>query len=755
MLSPGSRLAQYEVTGQLGSGGMGEVYRARDLRLARDVAIKVMADHIAADPGMRERFETEARAVAALSHPSIMSIHELGVADGRSFAVMELLEGQTLRKRLESGPLPWREAVRMGVDVAEGLAAAHTKGIIHRDLKPENVFITSDGQVKILDFGLALHRVDVTDGEEVTGMRTVPGLVLGTFGYMSPEQVLGERVDGRSDIFAAGCLLYEMLTGRRLFTGGTPNEMIAGLLRTGLPDLSALDPIVPAELRTIIARCVDRDPGRRFISSGDLAMALRTLFTTGTERSATTTRRPRARGKSLAVLPFLNPGGDLDIEYLSDGITESIINSLSQLSGLRVVPRSLVFRYKGLQADPATIGLALNARTILTGHVVQHGDMLQIQAELVDTATESQLWGDRFRQKASDLLLVQEEIAWQISEALRLKLTGEQKKKLRKRPTVNADAYQEYLRGRHHWHNWGPESFPRAVEHFERALAFDPEYAMAYAGLGQAYGALSYYGLIRPAEGFPRARAAALRALEIDDRLPDAHVVIGLERLFWGWDWEGAERSLKRALELAPDLALGHAVYSLWLITTRQFDEALAAARRARALDPLSPFISMSVPWVHHFSGNTTEAIREVQDVLGLRPGLAEGANILVTSYEALGRFEEAAAGIEHAPHYGLQLDGAALLDAYRRGGAEAYWRARLVQMRALNPTVFANFAFALAHIQLGEYDRALDYLEEMVEAHAGGCVFIGVEQVMTRMRGLPRYDALLKRIGAPQPQTA
>jgi serine/threonine protein kinase/tetratricopeptide (TPR) repeat protein len=755
MLSPGSRLAQYEVTGQLGSGGMGEVYRARDLRLARDVAIKVMADHIAADPGMRERFETEARAVAALSHPSIMSIHELGVADGRSFAVMELLEGQTLRKRLESGALPWREAVRMGVDVAEGLAAAHSKGIIHRDLKPENVFITSEGQVKILDFGLALHRVDVTDGEQVTGMRTLPGLVLGTFGYMSPEQVLGERVDGRSDIFAAGCLLYEMLTGRRLFTGGTPNEMIAGLLRTGLPDLSALDPIVPAELRTIIARCVDRDPGRRFLSGSDLAMALRTLFTTGTERGSTLARRPRARGKSLAVLPFINTGGDPEIEYLSDGITESIINSLSQLTGLRVVPRSLVFRYKGLQADPATIGLALNARTILTGHIVQHGDMLQIQAELVDTATESQLWGDRFRQKASDLLLVQEEIAWQISEALRLKLTGEQKKKLRKGPTVNAEAYQEYLRGRHHWHNWGPESFQRAVEHFERALAFDPEYAMAYAGLGQAYGAMSYYGLMRPAEGFPRARAAALRALEIDDRLPDAHVVIGLERLFWGWDWEAAERALKRALELAPDSALGHAVFSLWLITTHQFDEALASARRARALDPLSPFISMSVPWVHHFSGNATEAIREVEDVLGLRPGLAEGANILVTSYEALGRFEEAAAGLERVPHYGLQLDGAALLDAYRRGGAEEYWRARLVQMRALNPPVFANFAFALAHIQLGEFDRALDYLEEMVDAHAGGCVFIGVEQVMTRMRGMARYEALLKRIGAPQPQTA
>jgi serine/threonine protein kinase len=755
MLPPGSRLAQYEVTGQLGTGGMGEVYRARDLRLARDVAIKVMADHIAADPGMRERFETEARAVAALSHPSILSIHELGVADGRSFAVMELLEGQTLRKRLASGPIPWREAVNVAVAIAEGLAAAHVKGVIHRDLKPENVFLTTEGQVKILDFGLALHRVNVGDGEVVTGMRTAPGLVLGTFGYMSPEQVLGELVDGRSDIFAAGCLLYEMITGRRLFDGGTPNEMIAGLLRTGLPDLSALDPITPAELRVIIGRCVDRDAARRFASAGDLAMALRTLFTTSTERNAVTARRPRSRGKSLAVLPFINSGADPQIEYLTDGITESIINSLSQLPGLRVVPRSLVFRYKGLQADPATIGLALNARTILTGHVVQYGDMLHIQAELVDTSTESQLWGERYRQKASDLLLVQEEIAWQISEALRLKLSGEQKKKLRKRPTVNPEAYQEYLRGQHHWHNWGPESFQRAIEHFERALAFDPGYARAYAGLGHALGALSYYGILRPSEGFPRARAAALRALEIDNRLADAHVVIGLERLFWGWDWEGSARALDQALALSPDLALAHAVRSLWLISAQRFDEARADAMRAKALDPLSPFINMGMAWVHHFSGNHAAAIREAQDVMTLRPGLTEGGNVLITSYESLGRFEEAAALIDKQEHYGIRMDGSALAAAYRSGGPEAYWRARLEQMRGAKAPLFANFAFATIHAHLGEFDRAVDYLEQMVEGHAGGSVFIGVEGSIARMRGNARFDALLRQIGAPQPHAA
>ncbi|HVL68983.1 MAG TPA: protein kinase [Vicinamibacterales bacterium] len=753
-LAPGTRLAQYEVTAPLGSGGMGEVYRARDLRLARDVAIKVMADHLAADPAMRQRFEIEARAVAALSHPSILSIHELGIVEGRPFAVMELLEGQTLRARLQEGALPWREAVRIGAAVADGLAAAHLKGIIHRDLKPENVFLTGDGSVKILDFGLALHRLEMATAELATGLRTAPGVVVGTFGYMSPEQVTGERVDGRSDIFAAGCLVFEMLSGRRLFEGATPQELLANLLHDALPDLSAIDPAAPSALRTIVARCVDRQAARRFASAGDLAMALRALLTNTSDRSGV--RRPRPRGKSLAVLPFVNTGADAQIEYITDGITESIINSLSQLPGLRVVPRSLVFRYKGLQTDPSTVGLALNARTILTGHILQQGDMLHIQAELVDTATESQMWGERFRQKASELLAVQEEIAWQISEALRLKLTGEQKKKLRKRPTIDSEAYQEYLRGRHHWHQWGPESFRKAVEHFERALSHDPEYALAYAGLGGAYGALSYYGMMRPAEGFPRARAAAQRALEIDPRLADAHVVLALERLFHGWDWPAAEASLLRALELDPELALAHAVYTLFLVSSGRFEEALAAAQRARALDPLSPFISMSVAWVYHFWGRPAEAAREIHDVLSLRPGLVDAGNILMASYESLERYEEAAALMDTQTCWSLPIDGRRLVEAWRTGGAEAYWRARLEEMLAPGEAPpLAGFTFAVAHCSLGEYDKAIDYLERMVDAHAGGSVFIAADEMLACLRGLPRFEALLARIGAPKPQQA
>lgn len=755
-LSPGTRLAQYEVTGTLGAGGMGEVYRATDVRLARDVAIKVMAAHIAADPLMRQRFETEARAVAALSHPSIMAIHELGVANGVPFAVMELLEGQTLRARLQEGPVAWREAVTIAATVADGLAVAHVKGIIHRDLKPENVFLTRDGAVKILDFGLAIQRFNVGPSELPTGFQqTVPGTVVGTFGYMSPEQVTGDRVDQRSDIFAAGCVLFEMLTGRRLFSGSTPQEVVANVLAAPRPALSAVDASAPPELKAIVARCVDRDPQRRFSSAGDLAMALRGLLST-TGSKAGSSRATRPKGKSLAILPFVNSSQDAQIEYLTDGITESIINSLSQLPGLRVLPRSLVFRYKGQATDPAAVGLALNARTILTGHVAQQGDLLLIQAELVDTVTETQLWGERFRQRTSDLLALQEEIAWQISEALRLKLTGAQKKKLRKRTTVNPAAYEEYLRGRHHWHNWSPESFRRAVEHFERALEHDPMYAQAYAGLGDAFGAMAYYGYVSPREGFPRARAAALRALEMDPNLADAHVTLGLERLFHGWDWTAAEASLNEALRLDPDSALAHSVRSLLLITCGRFDEALDASRKARALDPLSPFISMGAAWVCHFAGRREDALREVNDVLAMRPGLEEAGNVMINAYEALGRFREAADQIGRQRCWGLTLDGAALRESYERGGEAAYWRERLAQMeRHADRPPAVNFAHAIVLVYCNELDRAIDRLEQMVEHHVGGSVFIGVDPVLTRMRGMPRYDAVVRRVGAPLPQMA
>ncbi len=751
-LSPGDRIAQYAIVSPLGSGGMGEIYRARDTRLERDVAIKVMAGHIASDPEMRRRFETEAKAVAALSHPSILSIHELLILDGSPVAVMELLEGETLRSRMQRGTHPWRDAVACVVSIAEGLAAAHAKGVIHRDLKPDNVFLTTDGSVKILDFGLALHRLDGPEGTEaaVTAARTVPGTVLGTFGYMSPEQVRGERVDGRSDIFSLGCIMYEMLSGRRLFPGTTPEEIVGQLLYDSVPELSAFDPLAPPELRSIVSRMVERERNHRFDAAGDAAMALRSLLTAST--GSTTGRRAKPRGKSLAVLPFINAGADPELDYIIDGITESIINSLSQLDSIRVVPRSLVFRYKGLQADPATVGLALNARTIMTGRVMQQGDTLVLQAELVDTANEAQLWGERFRQKITDLVTVQEEIAWQISEALRLKLTGAQKKKLRKRSTVNAEAHQEYLRGRYHWNSWSPDGFRRAREHFERAIGHDPSYAHAHAGLADALGVMAYYGIVPPADGFPRSRAAAERAITLDPDIGDPHVALAVERLFWGWDWPEAEREIQTALKLSPKLAAAHAIHSLLLSTRGQRKEALAAALRARDLDPLSLFNNMAVTWTYHFAADFEGAVREAIKTREIAPGLEEAGNVRISSYEARGRFEEAMEVMAHQPCWGFRLDPAPLREALRTGGPREYWLKRLEAMnQAAPPPPGIHFGRAIVYHYLGDIERQLENAEQMVDSHVGGSVFIAVDPVLTSLRGHPRYEALIKRVGVPR----
>jgi serine/threonine protein kinase len=753
-LTAGSRLAQYEIVSAVGSGGMGVVYRARDTRLGRDIALEVTASPIASDPVMRRRFETEARAVASLSHPGILSIYELAIADGIPFAVMELLEGRNLRERMSSGSLPWREAAEISASIADGLAAAHAKGIIHRDLKPENVFLTSDGHVKILDFGLALQRLEVSpDPEAPTIARTMPGLVLGTFGYMSPEQVTGDRVDGRTDIFALGCLLYEMMAGRQLFSGPTPQELIAKLLHDTAPDLSVFDPLAPQELRAITGRCIEKNVERRFESAQDVSAALRALLSGSL--SARLPRTARSRGKSLAVLPFVN-AADPQLDYLSDGITESIINTLSQLENVRVVPRSLVFRYKGLQADPSTVGVALNAKTILTGRLTQHGDILSIQAELVDTGTESQLWGEQYRRKLADVITVQEEIAWQISEALRLKLTTAQKKKLRKRATVNPEAYQAYLRGRHYWNQWSPETFRKAVEYFQEAIELDPLYAAAYAGLGDAYGTMAYYGYIDQKDGFRRANAAARRALELDRELADAHVTLALSRLFAEWNWAEAGSELQQAIRLNPKLSVAHSINALYLATCGRFDEALKAAKTGRDLDPLSLMSNLAVAWVHHFAGNHDAAAREALRTRELAPALEESGNILVASYDSLGRHEDATRLMREQRCWGVQLDGDRLLAAYRQGGREAYWRMRLEQMRAaqgpLPPAIY--FGFAIIHHQLGEIDKAIDCLEKMVDGHVGACVFIGIDPQLASLRGNERFEAVLTRVGSPMAST-
>jgi serine/threonine protein kinase len=753
-LASGSFLRQYQILEPIGAGGMGEVYRALDTRLERHVAVKILPERTAQDAEARQRFEREARAIAALSHPAIVTIHEFTITETVLFAVMELLEGDTLRSRLIEGPLAWRPAVEIAAAVADGLAAAHAKDVIHRDLKPENIILVPGHGPKILDFGLARHSplVPVAAGESETIAGTLPGIVLGTLGYMSPEQLSGLAADARSDVFALGCILFEMLTGRRPFGGDTPQEIVAATLRDRPPRLQGLHPPAPAELGRIVEHCLAHSPERRFGTARDLAHALGATLT-GSGSAPVTIRKRPTRSKSIAVLPFENSGGDESLDYVSDGLTESIINSLSQLPDLRVVPRGSVFRYKGVKVDPGAAALALNARTLLTGRVARRADQLTVQAELVDSASESQLWGEQYRRPLAEMQGMQEEIAWHISEALRIRLTGEQKKRLTRKKTHSGDAYQEHLRGRYHWNRWTPEGFRAAVEHFERAVALDPTYAPAWAGIGDASGALAFYGLIDPSMGWPKAQHAALRAVQLDDRLPDAHTTLALVHMFHTWNWSEAEREFRRALDLNANHALARTFFGMYLGVVQR-TEGIDESRRAVELEPMSLLFNLNFGWALYQARRYPEAIRQAHHVLELDPTVHEAHALAATVNELLGNYPAAARHVTSAfQSLGAHAEGGtALAIPLRTESAEAYWRSRIQLMDSI-PGARERLpqVFIAAQIGIGNIDGALDLMERLVEIHSGHCVFLKSDPAYDALKGRPRYEALIARVFPPR----
>jgi len=540
-LKPGAKLGPYTLVAVIGAGGMGEVFRALDPRLGRHVAIKVLPEHLSHDPQALARFELEAKAVAALSHPNIVAIFDVGNDQGINYVVTELLEGESLRSRIKRGPVPWKEAVDLGIAIVEALAGAHSKDLIHRDLKPDNVFLTHDHRVKLLDFGIARWKPHVQtqdDGSVLT--RTLAGTVMGTVGYMSPEQVRGEPADAPSDIFSFGCVLYEMVTGKRAFHCGSPVETMAAILNERPIPPGNLHVHLPIDLDHIIASCLEKEPKGRFQDAPALVAALKAIEEGGTA-SGTANPLPAADGavNSIAVLPFTNASSNPDLEFLTDGITESLINSLSQLRGMRVVARTTVFKYKGKQIDPETAGRALRVRAILTGRVAQRGESLNVQCELVDVQEGSQLWGQQYHHKLTDIFVVQETIAREITKKLKLKLTREKMQRLTRRYTEDSEAYQLFLKGRYYWNKRTPEWMRKGIENFHLAIQKDPGYALAYAGLADCYALLGSYGALSPKDAFQKARSSALKALEIDKTLAEAHTALAFAQGFYEWDWRG------------------------------------------------------------------------------------------------------------------------------------------------------------------------------------------------------------------------
>ncbi|MBI3463405.1 MAG: protein kinase [Planctomycetes bacterium] len=784
MIAVGTQLGPYEVLASLGMGGIGEVYRGKDLRLDREVAIKVLPDRLGNSPEALARFERETKAVAALSHPNILAIHDCGKHEDVSFAVMELLEGETLRSRVARSPIPWRKALEIGVAIADGLAAAHSKGIIHRDLKPENIFLTTDGQVKILDFGLAHfqpHYSPTTETQSFRPAQTEPGVLIGTIAYMSPEQARGLPVDARSDIFSLGCVFYEMVGGQRPFHRRTPADTLAAILNQDPPDLGDSGSPTPLELSRLIRHCLEKNPEQRFQSARDLAFDIRAILSD----SAITKALPAAYRRrsqfaiwgtvtllclvallagvlyqrflvrekvinSLAVLPFSNLGGDPETEYLSDGITESLINNLSQLSNLKVMSRNSVFRYKGKEVDASVAARELGVRAILTGRVSQRGDGLSVSVELVDARDNSHIWGDQFRRKLLDTMSLQDEIATQISEKLRLRLTAEQQRHLTRRYTENAEAYRLYLQGRYHWNKYTENGFRKAMECFNQAIALDPTYALAYVGLAD-----SYYGLsnmyMPPSEAIPKARQAARKALETDETLAEAHVSLAIIKAQYDWDWPNAETEYRRGIVLKPAYAFAHHYYGHFLAANGRLQEAIEELKRALELDPLSLFSNATFAWLHYLARDYDGAIEHGRKTLEMDPNFAVTHYGLGMVYEQKLMFDEAIAEFQKAKS--LDPDNpyisALLGHAYAVSGRTGEALAIIEQLKErLREKHFDPFYMAVIYVGLGMREEAFEWLEKAYAARSEDLLLLKTDPHLDPIRSDPRFADLVRRIG-------
>lgn len=800
-------VSHYQILKKLGEGGMGEVYLAEDTLLRRRVAIKFLARQLMSEERAKKRFLREAHIVASLDHPNICAIHEIGEEDGRRFAVMQYVEGETLDAQMRHESLRLDQVLAIATQIVAALVEAHEHGIVHRDIKPQNIIVNARGQVKVLDFGLSKLVQDDHDSEAKTvSLVTESGMVIGTIPYMSPEQVQGEDLDGRSDLFSFGTLLYELVTGEQPFSRPSGKvSMISAILAYEPPPLNSYKPSVPQGLEEIVRNCLKKKREERYQSAKQLLSDLNTLrrslsqqqTISGTrtpslprsgqqnEKTGARIRRFSIAGaalvliaitavslyyafahrgtapkradavtaaiNSIAVLPFVNDSTAPDTEYLSDGLTESLMNDLARLPHMKIIARSSVFKYKNREVDAQTVGRELNVQAVLMGRVTLHGDDLLIIAELVSALDNSLIWHEQYPQKIQKILEIEEGISRTISQKLQSKLSGGDETPAIRHSTQDVEAYHLYLRGRY---DLNKRTNPiKAIDYFTKAIDRDPAYAKAFAGLADAYTALGLglYEGPAPSQTMPKAMTAAKRALEIDETLAEAHVSLALSKMQYDWDWPGAEKELRRAIELNPNYAPAYQWYVLYHLMMGRYDEAIADSKKAQELDPLSLIIYTNIGRTLYYSRKFDLAIEQMRSVLEMDKNSISAYILLGLCYENKGMYKEAIAAYkatlpltQNAP-----WSVAALGHAYAASGRRKEALRIIEQLKEQSKTTYISpFHIGAIYNGLGDKDLAFEWFEKAFKDGSGLIVYLKVEPEFDGLRTDPRYIDLMRRVG-------